>query len=334
MNPITKLALSLALAGLGTFVIPSLAHACGAVTLQIAKSGPESAKAGDVVVYTVTVTQVTSGRATNVVVTDTFPTGFTFLPAQSSPECAAAGGNIVRCGLNTSLSTGQSFTLQLAFQTPAADKAICGPVVNQAKVTAKEKPSGVSAEATTNILCPTPTPTPSPTPTPQPKKGLEIVKSDGGRNLTRPQHSFTYELKATNTGEVDLHDVVISDTIPSPFKILSASEGGTIDGQTVKWENVVLESGKNKRVSITVQTKTSAKSQTNVCNVARAESKDHGLEAEDEECIDIEKQAVKAAVVVKPKAVQVTAKTGAGLSAVVITLLGATGLTMTRKFLG
>ncbi|MDD5751432.1 MAG: DUF11 domain-containing protein, partial [Candidatus Peribacteraceae bacterium] len=62
--------------------------------VQITKSGPSTAQQGGTVTYTIKIKNLGPHYANGVNVMDTVPAGLTFNPAQSSPECGAAGSTI------------------------------------------------------------------------------------------------------------------------------------------------------------------------------------------------------------------------------------------------
>ncbi len=356
-----------ALVAAGFLFLPAVTLACGAVDLEIIKTGPASSTPGSTITYTVTLKQLASGTPTQIVLIDNFPVGLSFLPALSSPECTLTNNKVTCSMSNLGLGAKQK-TLTLSFSVPS-DSSICGPIVNFATVTAKENDLNNSnnfSSSTTTILCvtptptptptvtptpsptpsvsPTPTPTPSPTPTPTPSvtpsptptptptpslsKSLRIRKSDGGRDITRPGHTFAYRLEVTNTGEQTLGDVTVRDPIPGALAISSVSGGGSISGQTVTWKDLNLGSGETRSFVINVRVRDAA-SNGRICNNAEARSDDHGLRDTSEDCITIQRPGVVVAAV--PIPVAVSARTGPGAMAMAITLFGAIGFGLVRR---
>lgn len=179
---------------------------------------------------------------------------------------------------------------------------------------------------------------------------LTLEKTDNRDGITRPGHMFMYTLKVSNTGDDNIHDLKVTDTIPDAFRIESVSDGSSISGQTVRWANVNLEAGASRTFEITVRVKNDAPL-TEVCNTATAKSEDHDLSVSDGECITIASGGqVKAVVRVQPTPVLVqpaaqptptvagipvpiTAQTGAGMLGISAgaALLGALGLYWRRR---
>jgi uncharacterized repeat protein (TIGR01451 family) len=95
--------------------------------LEISKAdSPDPVTVGDNLTYTITVTNLGPDAATNVVVTDTLPSGVRFVSA--SPECVHAAG-VVTCNLGT-IPAGDSVTITIVV-TPTAR----GTISNTATVT-------------------------------------------------------------------------------------------------------------------------------------------------------------------------------------------------------
>lgn len=172
---------------LGIFALPALAQACGAVNLQISKSGPAAVKAGEVIVYTVTVTQQGSGRPTQVKVFDSIPAGLVFNALASSPQCGQQGSHVVCTPPGGQISGGtngnndddddddnkkvRSVTFTIAFNVPGSPSQCL--IQNAASVLAAEQTGGKTSNTVSTVIencgvTPTPSPTPSPTPTPTP----------------------------------------------------------------------------------------------------------------------------------------------------------------------
>lgn len=187
---------------------------------------------------------------------------------------------------------------------------------------------------------------------------LSLEKTDNrSHDLTRRRHTFTYTLTVENTGHNDIHDLKITDAIPGAFTIESVSGDGKIDGQTVRWTNVILEAGEKKSFTIMVRVDHDAPL-TEVCNTASAKSEDHGLSVSDGDCITVARQSevkgvtakktVVTPVLVQPMAqpkpvstvsgipVPITAKTGAGILGIgsAAALLGALGLYRRQRMIG
>lgn len=153
-------------------LMPAVAAACGNYSATIIKNGPATALPGSIITYTIAVKNTTppSGKTAlrHVVITDAIPPGLTFLPNQSSSACHQSGTNVV-CSppdirpcfdgaiiippvCPAAIPPGATFTVTLAFQVPLT---LCGPIVNQASVTAWMLPGPIltSQPVLTTIVC-------------------------------------------------------------------------------------------------------------------------------------------------------------------------------------
>ncbi len=95
----------------------STSSTTGTNDLSLSKSGPATAAYNSTVVYTLTVTNSGPAVAQNVIVTDAFPAGLTYIDAASDSRCDLTSGQ-VRCFLGNMNPGTQS--LSLSFQTPVA----------------------------------------------------------------------------------------------------------------------------------------------------------------------------------------------------------------------
>ncbi|OGY31059.1 MAG: hypothetical protein A3C02_02855 [Candidatus Andersenbacteria bacterium RIFCSPHIGHO2_02_FULL_45_11] len=181
---------------------------------------------------------------------------------------------------------------------------------------------------------PTPTTTPNPTPTPEVKikeKGLQISKTDH-KTLLRPGNTSTYEILVENTGEIDFHDLDITDTLPSNLTIQSVGQGGAVSDKKVTWTGIELGSGESKTFIINVKVNANTANNTNLHNIVTAVTNDNDLSdnATDDTLVQtIPKVAgVTIKVTPAPQPVPVSAKTGSGmpLAVAVSTIFGGSGL--------
>ena len=184
------------------------------------------------------------------------------------------------------------------------------------------------------IVTPTPTPTVTPTPTPTPttvvkSKGISVSKTDN-RDITRPGHTATYEITVKNTGEVDLKDIKVIDYVPSYLTVTSIEGGGSKDGSLVIWEGLSLDPNQSGTLRFNVKVNSDAPNGYVLNNRVVAESKDRDLRDEARDTTIVERPAKVAGTVITPTPVivpvPVTAKTGAGFTAIASTLLGGSGL--------
>lgn len=108
--------------------------------------------------------------------------------------------------------------------------------------------------------------------------GLDVTKEGLDKQFVRKEAS--YEITVTNTGEVDLSDVVVTDTVPTGTELINAP-GAEIDGNTATW-TTNLGAGQSKNYELTVR----GLEDGNFCNEVIAESDSYNVSASDEACTD------------------------------------------------
>ncbi|MDD4287687.1 MAG: hypothetical protein PHN33_05060, partial [Candidatus Peribacteraceae bacterium] len=203
--------------------------------LSITKTGPQLALLGSTILYTVTVYNAGPGTEPNATVTDVVPTGLTFLPQQSSAQCALTSGTVTCSGITLAQGQSQSFTL--AFQIPIS--VACGAILlNNAEVHGSNDPNCVndlSQTVTTAVQCINPT--------------FTISKTDG-RTTAQPGETLTYMISVTNTSAVNATNVTVTDVLPTLTTFITASDGGTASSGIVTWSNLSIAAGATKHLTV------------------------------------------------------------------------------------
>ncbi|MGC6456081.1 MAG: DUF7507 domain-containing protein [Coraliomargaritaceae bacterium] len=188
----------------------------GVPELTITKTtSKEQVLLGSQVPWNITVTNTGNYVAQNVVVKDTLPAGLTHESGQRS----------ITSDVGT-LDPGQSRDITVL--TNASTK---GRHCNEASVSASNAQSAQD-DACIQVV----------------QAGLEVVKKGTKRQFVGKKAS--YEIKATNTGDLPLTDVVLTDTVPPQNRLLSAP-GATVEGNTATW-NFDLPAGKSKDFKVNV----------------------------------------------------------------------------------
>jgi uncharacterized repeat protein (TIGR01451 family) len=193
---------------IGSFNFPS----CSATDLSITKTdSPDPIAAGNILTYTLNVSNAGPSAATDVVVTDVLPAGVEYL--SNSDSCVEAPAGTLTCSLGN-LATGATTSFTISVRVPASfPTGSSTSIINTATVTADQadsNPLNNTATATTQVL---------------ESADLRLLKEcKPDQPNAQPAGTSTFcDIYVDNLGPSDARDVVITDTIISttPFTILS-----------------------------------------------------------------------------------------------------------------
>ncbi|HYF62776.1 MAG TPA: hypothetical protein VD886_08165, partial [Herpetosiphonaceae bacterium] len=87
-----------------------------------------------------------------------------------------------------------------------------------------------------------------------------------------PGGKFSYVIRVTATGVRPMRGVVLEDTLDPNLSFVSASNGGTLNGNTVVWNLGSLGDGESFEVTLTVQARKTTLLSTQISNAAAASS--------------------------------------------------------------
>ncbi len=190
---------------------------------------------GESFVYTLRVTNDGEVNLVNVAVSDSAPAGVTFL---STDKGAIVNNALVYTipSLNVGASTDIKITARVDVYRP-------GDIINNACVDAPAVPGNPDDcdGATVTV--------------PKPKvPGVKIDKVvNGVENIeVAVGETFTYTVKATNTGEVDLTNVLISDPAPAHIQFLTTDKG-SIEGNKLVYVAPSLKIGESVTIVLTAK---------------------------------------------------------------------------------
>lgn len=218
----------------------------GEPELAITKTTPdEQALLGAGVPWDITVTNTGNFCAYDVVVTDTLPSGVSH----------ASGQKTLTTDLGT-LAPGESRDISVNTEATATGEHCNVALVESSNAgSAKDDACVAVVEA-----------------------GLDVVKE--GVPMQFVGKKASYDISVTNTGDVPLSDVVVTDTVPAEYELLSAP-GAQIDGNTATW-TTGLGAGESKSFELSVL----GLQDGTYCNQVSAASADYGLSGSDEACTE------------------------------------------------
>jgi uncharacterized repeat protein (TIGR01451 family) len=199
--------------------------------LSLMGTAPASVTMGQNVTYTLTVNSVGAAGATGVTLTDTLPTGVTFVSATGG---VTPVGGVLTFALG-SLAVGGSATVTIVV-TPTAT----GALNNQANVSGNETDPTPADNTVTQMT----------TVTPAAMADLSVSGS-APASVTVGQQ-VTYTLHVHDSGPSGATGVTLRDTLPSPVRFISATGGVTPAGGVLTFHLGNLANGANSSVTIIV----------------------------------------------------------------------------------
>jgi len=198
--------------------------------LELAKRAPESVAAGDVLTYTLTVTNPHPLALTqHLVLTDVLPADAAFITAT---QPVSISGSLITWTL-PSLAPGTTWSELLAVRVPAAFE---GSVVNEHYGVRSDKVAALTGPPVTTAIY-----------------ALSLAKSASAQVVSRGD-LLTYTLQVTNQHPLsDTTDLVLTDTLPINTAFITATQPNTLSGGMVAWSLPSLGSGETWSVQLTVQ---------------------------------------------------------------------------------
>lgn len=191
---------------------------CAKPVLVCEKCGPAEVCPGDPINYTITVTNIGTCTAEEVVVTDTLPEGIEHDSCQKTLTFKL--GSLEPCQ-----------SKKVNFTVVACKR---GKICNTAVVTACNA-NQTSCECCTCVCC------------------CAIACQKVGPKEVPVGQNADYQITVTNTGDKVLHEVVVTDTAPSATSIVSAP-GASICGKQAVWKVRELKAGEKMVFNSTLTT--------------------------------------------------------------------------------
>ena len=221
------------------FTVSADPRACTLVTvgrpvIEIAKSGPPTARIGSEVTYNIVVRNSGTSVARGIVVTDTVPNGMVHNSGQ--PTLSFPFGD---------LAPGESKNQSVTFTAKQR-----GRICNNAVATSTNA-GRVQAEACTVVTEPR----------------IEIQKSGLKEQYTNKKAE--YSIVVANTGDVPITNVTVTDTAPANTSIVAAP-GAAVSGNQAVWQIPSMEAGERKTFNV-ILTSSLAGEHCNSATVVTAE---------------------------------------------------------------
>ena len=177
--------------------------------VSITKTGPASAPAGTGVTYQLAVTNNGPSDAANLSVTDTLPTGVTFVSAAGTGWTCTNSGNVSVTCTRPTLVTGAAAPTIAVVVTATATAATLTNSATVGSTTPDPDLTNNSSSTTTTIT---------------PSADLAIVKT--GTANVNALGAISYQLSVSNLGPSNATSLSVSDTLPAGVTFVSAAGTG------------------------------------------------------------------------------------------------------------
>ena len=228
--------------------------------LSITKTdGTNTYTPGTITTYTLEVVNKGLDGVTNALVTDNLP-ATTSGSWKATFEGGASGNAIGNGSLNelVQIPVDGKITYTVLVNIPSA---YTGNLTNTAVVS--NPPTVADNDLTNNIS--------TDTNIQSSLVNLSIVKTSSLNFVTAGQ-TVNYKLIVQNTGLSDAHQVKVSDILNDGLSFQSATEGGTLNGNSVNWLFEDLVAGNSLTLTVTVKVNPDVANGTMITNIGRIES--------------------------------------------------------------
>jgi len=228
--------------------------------LSITKTGQSTVVRGSTVTYTIVTTNNGPSTATGVVVRDTFSSEYTFVSA-SGATCTT-NGNVLTCNVGT-MTSGQSVTITAIF-TAKTSTGTCSTaiVTNTASVasdvTETNTANNTSSVVTTQFTCPV--------------ADISVYKTDN-RSTANVLDRLRYSIIITNNASTVANSLLVTDNVPFGLTILTVSDGGTVNGQQVRWTDISIPANSSRTLYIDTEVRNDVGNGTIVRNTVDVNGK-------------------------------------------------------------
>jgi uncharacterized repeat protein (TIGR01451 family) len=202
--------------------------------VAVFKTGPTNSIAGSNLTYTVTVTNSGPSTATNVVVSDLLPAGFTFVSA--TPSSTVSNNLVSWPAISLAKNAVSNFTV-------TAISAAGGNFTNIAFATSgtlDPNPANNNGTLTNAQVCTTVA-----------SLADVAVFKTGSTNINAGS-AVVYTITATNMGPSTASNVVIKDNLPAGVTFQSASGSYTLSNNVVMWPGVTLAKDASVNFTLTM----------------------------------------------------------------------------------
>ncbi|MDP6575091.1 MAG: hypothetical protein QF755_01185 [Candidatus Peribacteraceae bacterium] len=212
--------------------------------VEVYKYGPLTVQQGGLLEYSLWYYNHGGGTANDVVISDPIPTGLTFNAGASDSRCAQQGNDVL-CDFG-SVVAGAGENIIVSFdvsQAAACNSTVTNTATISTSTTDPNSANNISPDADTVVQC-----------------GIPVITVSKTDNLitARPGDIVTYEITITNSTNILIPQVSVSDLLPQEVDFISASHGGqliTPSNTEVYWHSIPLNPLDSVTLTMYVQVK-------------------------------------------------------------------------------
>ncbi len=197
---------------------------CNQTGLTITKTDNRTTvQPGETLTYAITLTNP-AAQATTGTVTDTLPTGLSFVSASDGGYLS--GQTVNWSNISVPANASKTITVQATVSQSLSNGTV---LTNTANVNGSASASDTTTVSVTAAQ-------------------LTVSKTDN-RTTVQPGETLTYSITIHNAS-VQTATVNAADVLPYGVSFLSASDGGSANGQTVTWSNLTINGYGNRTVTV------------------------------------------------------------------------------------
>jgi uncharacterized repeat protein (TIGR01451 family) len=193
---------------------------------------------GDVLTYTLTVTNTSSLDAANVAVEDTLPTGVSFLSATSTTgSCSESSGTVVCAVGNLAPAAGATITLRVEVLNTVPDGSVTNEAI--AFVDGSEDLFPLDSRDQVSFSM----------------QAVDLqVTQETSTAFVLPNDTYTYSVTVTNAGPSDADNVTVTHNLPALTTITGSdvTPPDTFNTTTGEWVIASLPAGTSRTLTATV----------------------------------------------------------------------------------
>jgi len=200
--------------------------------IAVFKTGPVTGVAGSNLTYTITVTNLGPGTATNVLVADQMPAGFKFVSALPPVTVSNNVASWLISSLTNNVST--NFTITVVCPEGGAYTNVAVATSDTPDPNPANNDGSSSNSQTRTLLTPV----------------ADVAVFKVASTNTYAGASVTYTITATNQGPSTATNVVVTDKLPGNAAFQSASGVYVLTNNTVTWPSMTLSNGMSTNFTV------------------------------------------------------------------------------------